>query len=185
MFFCKDCDGLRVKDKQIAIYGSNEEAAEYALGMLLYSSQVAIVTNGQRPDWSRRHGRWLREYQIPVYREAIVKAVCSGCQIKSLQFAGGAALKVQALFTTRGDVYYNQLARMLGAKIRGGEIAVDFCLRTSIKGLYAAGCVTPANCQMIIAAGQGATAAQSINRELFKANLAGHALRRCRGLQPG
>jgi thioredoxin reductase (NADPH) len=49
-------------------------------------------------------------------------------------------------------------------------------MHTSVPGLYAAGCVTPANCQMIIAAGQGATAAQAINRDLFEESLQRHAL---------
>ena len=48
---------------------------------------------------------------------------------------------------------------------------VDHCMRTSVPRLYAAGCVTPANCQMIIAAGQGAAAAQAINRDLFEESL--------------
>jgi thioredoxin reductase (NADPH) len=53
-------------------------------------------------------------------------------------------------------------------------------MRTTVRGLYAAGCVTPANCQMIIAAGQGAAAAQAINRDLFEESLATHSLRRFR-----
>lgn len=180
MFFCKDCDGVRVLGKRIAIYGSNDEAADYALGMLLYSPHVAIVTDGRSPHWNKARARWIREYQIPVHRSLIKRAVCRGCEIQSLEFADGSALSVQALFTTRGDVYHNKLAKMLGAKIDGGEVLVDLCLRTAVKGLYAAGCVTPANCQMIIAAGQGATAAQSINRELLRETLATHALRRFR-----
>ena len=56
-------------------------------------------------------------------------------------------------------------------------------MRTSVPGLYAAGCVTPANCQMIIAAGQGAAAAQAINRDLFEESLATHSLRRFREVQ--
>jgi hypothetical protein len=45
---------------------------------------------------------------------------------------------------------------------------------------YAAGCVTPANCQIVIAAGQGAAAAQAINRDLFEESLKTHKLRRFR-----
>jgi thioredoxin reductase (NADPH) len=56
-------------------------------------------------------------------------------------------------------------------------------MRSSVPNLYAAGCVTPANCQMIIAAGQGATAAQAINRDLFEENLKTHSLRRLRQAQ--
>ena len=45
------------------------------------------------------------------------------------------------------------------------------------------GRLTPANCQMIIAAGQGATAAQAINRDLFEESLTNHSLRRFREIQ--
>jgi len=178
MFFCKDCDGVRVHGKRIAIYGTNDEAVNYALGMMLYSPHVAIVTDGSPPRWGKAHSRWIREYQVPVYTQRIDLAARRGGQIQSLKFVDGSELRIEALFTTRGDRYFNQLAKMLGAKTKAGEIVVNSCLRTTIKRLYAAGCVTPANCQMIIAAGQGATAAQSINRDLFAENLATHTLRR-------
>jgi thioredoxin reductase (NADPH) len=56
-----------------------------------------------------------------------------------------------------------------------GQILVDADCATNIPGLYAAGCVTPANCQMIIAAGQGAVAAQAINQDLFEEGLRTHS----------
>src|SRR4029079_5816047 len=71
MFFCKDCDGYRVQNKAIAIYGWTNEAVEYALEMLAYSSGVVIVTDGRPSRWSRRHNKWLHEYKIPVFRRAI------------------------------------------------------------------------------------------------------------------
>ncbi len=175
MFFCKDCDGMRVRGKRIAIYGANDEAAEYALAMGAYTGHVAIVTNQAALRWSKRHARRVRQYRIPVYTKRITRAVHRGCHLKSLQFADGQKLLVEALFTTRGDIYHNEIAKALGAKIDRGEIVVDACQRSSVKGLYAAGCVTPANCQMIIAAGQGAAAAQAINRDLFESSLTGPA----------
>ena len=56
-------------------------------------------------------------------------------------------------------------------------------LRRARKQAQRYGCVTPANCQMIIAAGQGATAAQAINRDLFEESLARHSLRHLRDRQ--
>jgi thioredoxin reductase (NADPH) len=107
-----------------------------------------------------------------------------GARLKSLELSDSVQLTVDALFTTRGDIYFNKLAKSLGAKISAdGELQVDADMRTCVPGLYAAGCITPANCQMIIAAGQGATAAQAINRDLFLENLATHSLRRFRGRQ--
>jgi thioredoxin reductase (NADPH) len=184
MFFCKDCDGYRVRGKRIAIVGSNNEAVEYALGMLHYSACVIVATNGKRPSWSKRHARWLKEYEIPVARQRIRDVDHRKRRIRALEFAKGESVKIDYIFTTRGDIFYNQLAKKLGAKVDSdGQIRVDQCMRTTVPRLYAAGCVTPANCQMIIAAGQGAAAAQAINRDLFEESLATHSLHRFREAQ--
>jgi thioredoxin reductase (NADPH) len=184
MFFCKDCDGCRVRGKRIAIIGTNNEAVEYALGMLHYSSCVIVATNGKRPHWDKRHAHWLSEYEIPVARKRICGVDHRKRKIRALDFAGGRCVKIDYLFTTRGDIFHNILAKKLGAKLDSdGQIKVDQCMRTSVPRLYAAGCVTPANCQMIIAAGQGAAAAQAINRDLFEESLATHSLQRFREAQ--
>jgi thioredoxin reductase (NADPH) len=181
MFFCKDCDGYRVRGKRIAIIGTNDETVEYALAMLDYSACVIVATNGKRASWDKQHARWLEEYEIPVARGRISDVDHRKRRIRALKFASGPKIKIDYLFTTRGDIFHNQLAKKLGAKIDpDGQIKVDHCMRTSVPRLYAAGCVTPANCQMIIAAGQGAAAAQAINRDLFEESLASHSLRRFR-----
>ncbi|MEA3186851.1 MAG: thioredoxin reductase [Chthoniobacter sp.] len=185
MFFCKDCDGYRLQGKRIAIFGANNEAVEYALGMLHYSACVLIALHGREPTWSAQHADWLREYEIPVYPQKISDVDRDGCKLLGLKFAGSDHVAVDALFTTRGDIFYNELAKTAGAAIdeKTGEICTNDCLMTSVPGLYAAGCVTAANCQMIIAAGQGAIAAQAINRALFEESLRDHGLRRHRDRQ--
>jgi thioredoxin reductase (NADPH) len=173
MFFCKDCDGYRMQNRRIAIYGWTNETVEYALAMLAYSKRVAIVTDGRKPRWNRRHQELIRQRGIPVYGKIIRDVRHRGRQIQALVFNDEEDLPVEGLFTTRGDIYFSKLAECLGAKVnKEGEIVVRNDMRTTVKGLYAAGCVTPANCQMIIAAGQGAIAAQAINRDLFEQSLA-------------
>jgi len=184
MFFCKDCDGYRVRGKRIAIIGANNEAVEYALGMLLYSPCVIVATNAEPKRWDKQHAGWLQEYEIPVEEGRVRDVLHRREKIKALVYDGGSEVKIDYIFTTRGDIYHTVLAEKLGAKFDAeGEIVVDLCMRTSVPRLYAAGCVTPANCQMIIAAGQGATAAQAINRDLFEESLANHELRRFREQQ--
>ena len=184
MFFCKDCDGYRVREKRIAILGSNNEAVEYALGMLFYSACVIVATNGKKISWDKKHARWLAEYEIPVERNRVGGVEHRKTRILALKFVGGKRVEIDCIFTTRGDIFHTSLAEKLGAKLDGeGQIKVDHRMRTTIKGLYAAGCVTPANCQMSIAAGQGAAAAQGINRDLFEESLKNHALRRFREVQ--
>src|SRR3954469_18052618 len=88
MFFCKDCDGHRVRGKRIAVIGANNEAVEYALAMLHYSACVIVATNGDRPRWSRQHARWLAEYEIPVARGRIPDVDHRVRKIRALEFAG-------------------------------------------------------------------------------------------------
>jgi len=74
---------------------------------------------------------------------------------------------------------HTALADGLGAaEETEGQLIVDADVRTTVKGLYAAGCVMPAKCQMIIAVGQGATAGQAIDRDLFDESLQRHRLPR-------
>jgi thioredoxin reductase (NADPH) len=181
MFFCKDCDGFRVRGKRIAIIGASNEAVEYALGMLHYSPCVIIATNGEKIHWDKQHAGWLKEYEIPVEKKRVKDVDHRRRKIVALHYAGDHEVKIDYIFTTRGDIFHTALAKKLDAKLDSdGQIKVDHCMRTSIPRLYAAGCVTPANCQMIIAAGQGAAAAQAINRDLFEENLRNHKLRRFR-----
>lgn len=184
MFFCKDCDGNRVEGKAVGVYGWTNEAVEYALAMLVYSPKVAIFTDGRRPKWNKKHRHWIQSYCMPVYKREIKKVNRSDHELRSLGLADGSEVFIDALFTTRGDVYFNRLAKSLGARVdREGEIRVDEYQETTVPGVYAAGCVTPANCQIIIAAGQGAVAAQSINRDLFEESLETHSLKRFRERQ--
>ncbi len=184
MFFCKDCDGYRVRGKRIAICGANNEAVEYALGMLHYSPTVLVITNGEKPHWDKKHASWLREYEIPIETARVKDVEHRRRKILALVFACKTRVKIDYIFTTRGDIFHTSLAEQLGAKLdTDGQIVVDHCMRASVPRLYSAGCVTPANCQMIIAAGQGAIAAQAINRDLFEESLRTHSLRRFREVQ--
>jgi thioredoxin reductase (NADPH) len=183
MFFCKDCDGHRCEGKRIGILGWNNEAVEYALGMLLYSPCVFIFQNGHEPRWSAQHEEWLHEYEIPVYAEKVLDLHHKQGDVEWLELEGSSRVELDALFTTRGDIYHNKLAHQLGANTHDSEVLVNETMETTVRGLYAAGCVTPANCQMIIAAGEGAKAGQAINRSLFEESLQTHSLHRFRSQQ--
>lgn len=181
MFFCKDCDGFRVRNKPVAVLGRNNDAVEYALGLTLYSPCVVIATNGQKPKWDQRHARWIRDYELPVWEGRISELAHQKGMISSIQFEDGKGLLTECVFTTRGDIFNSGLAEQLGVKLDDeGQIIVDHQQHTNIEGVYAAGCVTQANCQMIIAAGHGAAAAQAINRSLFEESLETKSLKSLR-----
>ena len=133
MFFCKDCDGYRVRGKRIAVVGASNEAVEYALAMLYYSPCVIVAANGERQRWDNQHARWLGEYEIPVHQQKIRDVEHHDSKIQSLLFTDGSRVKIDYIFTTRGDVFHTDLAEALGAKLdRDGQIKVDQCMRTSV-----------------------------------------------------
>jgi thioredoxin reductase (NADPH) len=179
LFFCKDCDAFRVQGRPVGVLGSRDETARYALAILAFSPSVIIATNGDTPTWDPVLEERLQEYHVPVIRERVTEILHDRGRIHALLWSSGRRLELEALFVTRGDVFHTGLAKGLGAREdRDGQLIVDADMRTTVPGLYAAGCVTPANCQMIIAAGQGATAAQAINRDLFEEHLTRHVLPR-------
>ena len=179
VLFCKDCDAFRVRSKRIAVYGRRNEAARYALSMLAFSPSVTIVTDGRAPAWDRVWEEALGEYGLLVRRESVKELMHRDGWLQAIVFQDSTICEADAMFTTRGDVYHTALAEELGAAEDGeGQLIVDGDMRTTVPGLYAAGCVTPANCQMIIAAGQGATAAQAIDHDLFDESLRSHSLPR-------
>lgn len=179
LFFCKDCDAYRLQGQRLVIVGCNNEAVDYALGMLLFSPNVTLATNGKDIQWDDDRGGWLEEYGIHVRQDRICALEHEAGRLQSMVFMSGEPAQMDALFTTRGDVPHNALAGEIGALMDPeGQIIVDDHMRTTVPGLYAAGCVTPANCQMVIAAGQGATAGQAINRDLFDESLRQHTLPR-------
>ena len=179
LFFCKDCDAHRLQGKRIVIMGRNNEAVDYALGMLVFTPYVTLATNGATVGWDDDHAAWLQEYKIHVRRDVVRLLKHHDGYLDEIDFGTGKTAQADAIFTTRGDVPHSALVQGVGALLDDeGQIIVDACLRTNVPGLYAAGCVTAANCQMIIAAGQGAIGAQAINRDLFEESLRLHTLPR-------
>ena len=87
-----------------------------------------------------KHSRWIEEYEIPLFPQTIIKASHDGCEIRSLLLSTGDEVEVEALFTTRGDIYYNKIARALGAQTDAqGQVRVNDQMATTVRGLYAAG----------------------------------------------
>ena len=60
--------------------------------------------------------------------------------MRALHLRGGERRAIDALFTTRGDIVWNDLGKALGAKLdEEGQIITDVDMRTSVRGLYARG----------------------------------------------
>lgn len=169
---CPDCDGYEARDKKVVVIGSGRRAVGMALNLTTWTRDLIICTNGEPP------GLDLREYcekldalNIPVLTEPILRVVCEGNVIHSLELRDGMHLDANKIFLAIGqfpaDDAGTKLSLQLGCERDDeGHVAVDTYYHTSVHNVYAAGDIVPGAQLAIAAASDGAMAALSIHKSL-------------------
>ena len=90
LFFCKDCDAYRLQGQRVVIIGHSNEAVDYALGLLVFTSSVMLATHGRASSWDADRDGWLKEYQIPVREDGILALEHDHGRLRGLTFGRGA-----------------------------------------------------------------------------------------------
>jgi thioredoxin reductase (NADPH) len=170
MHWCIVCDGYEMQGQRVLVVGNDEEAAEMALQMKVFTKDVAMLTNhgslGLHPDTVRRlDGQGI---QIVVGRIASAQSKEPG-HFASVTLEGGEGIELDHLFSSQGAVPNTALARSLGVELSDqGYIKVDTEAHTNIRGVFAAGDVTRLfSHQVTTAVHEGAAAAMALNYFLF------------------
>ena len=175
LHWCIVCDGYEMRGKRVVVAGNDDEAETVALQMHRFTSDVTLVTNdgamGLTPEAADR----LARRGLPV----VVGRIAGGRardgepgMLAALWLEDGRELPVEHLFSHQGATPQTALARSLGVELSGnGYIKVDTEQRTSEPLVYAAGdCTRLFAHQIATAAHEGATAAQTLNFDLFEAD---------------
>ncbi len=173
LFWCIHCDGYESSGKVIGVVGHDEEAAETALDLLEFSSNVTLVAGraeGFDLPPSRRDD--LRANGIAAYPAAVTEYRNSGGQMQALVVGDAAetVVPVEHVYSIQPSIAMTGLARQLGVAVdAAGQIAVNGAQETSVPGVYAAGDVTsPHNHQVTAAVHEGNEAACAINYALYR-----------------
>jgi len=172
LHWCIVCDGYEMRGKRVVVAGNDDEAATMALQLRRFTPDVTLVTNdgalGLTPEITDR----LTRRELPV----VIGRICRGQpragepgMLASLRLEDGRELPAEHLFSHQGATPQTALARSLGVALSGGGyITVDTEQRTSEPFVYAAGdCTRLLAHQIVTAAHEGATAAQTLNYDLF------------------
>lgn len=171
VFWCITCDGHKTIDKRVLIVGASEEALTTALQFLNYTHTITIVTNTDPGEWkiSEELRARLRKHHIPVHEGKIIDVVSENGFLASVSLTNGETIPVDFLFNLQEARPNVELARQLGvATDAKGYILTENEQRTNVPRVYAAGDVTKAFAhQIVTAAHEGATAAQTANYELY------------------
>ena len=175
LHWCIVCDGYEMRGKRVVVAGNDDEAATMAVQLRRFTPDVTLVTNDGALGMTPRATDRLARRELPV----VIGRIVSGQEragepgmLESLRLEDGRELPAEHLFSHQGATPQTALARSLGLAMSGsGYITVDTEQRTSEPFVYAAGdCTRLLAHQIVTAAHEGATAAQTLNYDLFHAD---------------
>ena len=172
---CATCDGFFYKNKEVVALGGGDTALEEALYLSHICSKVYLV---HRRDTYRaapstiehmKHAENIEEVTNVMVEEVYGDMMgVQGLKVKHRETGEIRDLPTPGVFVFVGrDVLNAPLKQEDGTYLcdlnEAGEVIVDLRMRTSVKGLYAAGDIRiDAPKQVVCAAGDGATAAVNI-----------------------
>ena len=163
--YCSTCDGPLFKDLTIAIVGGGNSALEAAIEMNGVAKKVYLVSRGEwtgdeilQDKVSAAQGVEAFKHYQPVEIHGSDRV--EGLTIKNLQTDEARRLDVQGVFIEIGLFPQTDFVLDLVETNERGEIKVDRHGQTGVRGIFAAGDATDSrDKQIVIAAGEGATAA--------------------------
>jgi len=166
---CPYCHGWEVQDKALAVYGRGKLVTGLALLISRWSRDVVVCTDGPGGLSDNARQR-LRTQGIRVYEERIARLQGNRRgELKCIVFENGDELKRQALFLHANQRQRSTLAEQLGCRLTSkGAVWTDKYVQTSVRGVYAAGDMTPGSQQALIAAAEGSQAGIYLNERLTK-----------------
>ncbi len=172
---CATCDGFFYRGKEVAVIGGGDSAIEEAVYLSKMCSKVYLV---HRRDIYRAAPSTIEHMKHTANIEEVTNVTVeevygdmsgvTGLKVKHKDSGEIRDLPTPGVFVFVGrDVLNAPLKQDDGSFLCDlaptGEVVVDLKMRTSIKGLYAAGDVRiDASKQVVCAAGDGATAAVNI-----------------------
>jgi thioredoxin reductase (NADPH) len=183
--YCATCDGSFFKDKEVAVVGGGDSAAEEALFLTKFAKAVHLVVRGGQMRASKiMADRVLAHPRIRVHFDTEVVGVIGEDKLNGLALwfgEEGAQLSVAAdgLFIAIGNDPRTDLVKgQLDLDPATGCILVEGrSSRTNQRGVFAAGdVIDPTYRQAITAAASGCVAAQDVEHYLGSTEAALEAL---------
>ncbi len=172
---CATCDGFFYRGKEVTVIGGGDSAIEEAVYLSKMCSKVYLV---HRRDTYRAAPSTIEHMKHAANIEEVTNVMVEevygdmsgvqGIKVKHRETGEIRDLPTPGVFVFVGrDVLNAPLKQEDGSFLcdlnEAGEVIVDLRMRTSVKGLYAAGDIRiDAPKQVVCAAGDGATAAVNI-----------------------
>ncbi len=168
---CPYCDGWEHRGQAMAVVGANQDAADLAIELLLWSKDVVLCSNGPL-NCDAKARKQMEEGGIRIVTKPIVRLEGEGEELAGVRLSDDTLLPCSVLFFTPAQHQKSPLAEQLGCDFseEDGCIQCDEKAATCIPGLYAAGNASRGVQLVIAAAAEGALAAVAMNNALVEAD---------------
>jgi thioredoxin reductase len=168
VFHCPDCDGFEVRDKRVAVLTRGKNSFGFVENLLTWTKKLTVLTDGD--EISSQDRAKAAQLEIPVRTDSVIAlgGEKSTRQLQRVVFSEGDPLECDALFFNLGTELATDFHETLGCRLdpECDLLWVDDTQQTSVKGVYAAGDITPHSQLAVVAAAEGAMAAIHIHRSL-------------------
>ncbi|MCG2809576.1 MAG: FAD-dependent oxidoreductase [Candidatus Portnoybacteria bacterium] len=165
--FCATCDAPMFKDKEVAVIGGGNSAANTALEAAVYASKVYLLARSVLRADEVLQERLEKSDKIEIMTGATVQEIKGDKFVSGLVYKKDASeemkeMSVEGIFVAIGSIPNSTFIKNVVELNKWGEIKINSRNATSRPNIFAAGDVSGVLYkQMIIAAGEGAKAALS------------------------
>lgn len=163
--WCATCDGNFFKEMDVAVVGGGNTAMEDALYLGNICNKVYVINRSN----TFRADRVLLEQvekkeNIEIIRDKVVKKLIKqDNKLQGIFLNDGTKLEISGLFLAIGSDPVIEFLENIEIELDKNYIVVDNRMKTNIDGIYACGDIIKKDLyQIVTAAGEGATAANSV-----------------------
>lgn len=172
--FCATCDGPLFRGKTLAVIGGGNTAVTEALYLSELAGKIYVIHRRDALRAEQAVQDMLFKTDAEILWDHIVKEfhgeqLISNILIENVKSGETRTLEIDGVFVALGSDPESKLVKPLEVKMnKRGEIFTDGEQKTNVPGLFAAGDVVDGMKQIVVAAGQGAIAADSAYKYIRK-----------------
>jgi thioredoxin reductase (NADPH) len=143
------------------VIGNSDYAAEEALHLLSYTSQIKILSHGKEFSFNPKLQEALGQKGIELIKTARLSQIYGEQKVEKIISSDGQEFAADGVFMAVGIAGANAFAKKLGLEMEGNYIKVDKDGLTNLPGVFAAGDCTGSPPQVASSVGNGCNAALS------------------------
>ena len=168
---CASCDGPMLKGKKVIVVGAGDSGLQEALTLAEYAGEVLVLHQSAESTAQEAYQKRVREQsKIKVRGNTVIEEILGDSVVTGVRVCENGSTReiaADAVFVYAGLQPNAGFLQGIADRDAAGRVRTDIWMRSSAKGIFAAGDVRADSAsQAVTAAGDGATAAMAADRYL-------------------